>query len=105
LSTNLTIQIAIYINSEELYYKALWRKHLNKRRSSKKMVRNIKTKYGDNIVIIIGDLCSDEDQTDIFKWLLTILVNNFAVYKMEDQCNLFNCFIHIIHYFDMLLFK
>lgn len=90
--TNNILKIANDIENEELYYKALWREHLNKKRSAEKMITNIKHKYGNNIVIIIGDLCSNGNQTDIFQWLLTILIENFTVYKADEyKTTMINC--------------
>lgn len=88
---NKKIQFAEETNDEELYYKTLWGEYLNKKRSAKKLVQNIKQKYGNNIIILIGD-CSGENQTHIFQWLLTILVNNFKVYKVDEyKTTIINC--------------
>lgn len=78
-----------YINEcYKFYIEYYWLLHFEKQKTQAKILESIKNTYGDNLIIMVGDmdssLVSGNKNYKNYDWLIDLLSNRFTVYKMNE---------------------
>jgi hypothetical protein len=74
------------------YYASLWNYHLNLKKISSGIINNIISLYGNDIIIIVGDMSSSGNEVGIINWLLNVLAKEFTLYKINEfNTTIINC--------------